>query len=219
MTKLPGLHVCLGLIVFGLSAVAKDDLPQNIGSLPIIQLPCAFFSSVMIPLGSLLALKELVMGSGNRRKLVSYHLVGLLFVLVMLSVYFAEVIVMDKVMEIAQFPSVLPKLVENARSFPDQQKRISQAKWAYRMYGVTIAYQVDDQRVVYYEPTAEDIAAHNESERSSRAALVQIAFIKKVTSQFPYLFGLYAATFTTTFVIGWVWLVLRLPKDQPTATS
>lgn len=219
ITKLPGFHICLGLVVFGLGAMAKDNLPQNIGSLPIIQFPCAFFSSVMIPLGSLLALRELVLGSGNRRKLVSYHLLGLLFVLVMLSVYFVEIVVMNKVFEIAQFPSVLPKLVENARNLPDQQKRITQAKWAYRLYGATIAYRLDNRQVVYYEPTADDVTARNESERSIRAALVQIAIIKKVTAQFPYLFGLYAATFSTTFVIGWIWLVLRLPKDPPTTTS
>ena len=219
MTKLPGYIVCLGLAFFGLGTMAKDNLPQAIGSLPIIQFPCAFFSAVMIPFGSLLALRALVLQSGSRRNLLSCHLLGLVFVLVMLSVYFFEVIVMNHVFELTQFPSVLPKLVENARSFPDEQKRMLQARWAFRMYGVTIAYRLDNQQVVYYEPDADDLTARLASERSNRQALAQITFIKKVTAQFPYLFGLYAATFTTTFVVGWIWLVLKFPRDLPAPSS
>jgi hypothetical protein len=219
-TKLPGYHVCLGLVFFGLGTVAKDGLPQAIGSLPIIQFPCAFLSAVLIPFGSLLALRALILQTtGSRRNLLSYHLLGLVFVLVMLSLYFGGDVVMNHVFDLTQSPSVLPKLVENARSFPDEQKRMLQAKWAYRIYGVIIAYRLDNQQAVYYEPNADDLTARLASERSNRQAFAQITFIKKVTAQFPYLFGLYAATFTTTFIVGWIWLVLKLPEDLPATAS
>jgi hypothetical protein len=133
MTKLPGYHVCLGLAFFGLGVMAKDNLPQAIGSLPAIQFPCAFFSAVMIPFGSLLALRALILQTGPRRALLGYHLFALIFVLVMLSWYFATSILMKHVFDLAQPPSILPKLIENARGFPDEQKRISQAKWASRV--------------------------------------------------------------------------------------
>jgi hypothetical protein len=215
MTKLPGYHVCLGLAFFGLGAMAKDNLPQTIGSLPAIQLPCAFFSAVLIPFGSLLALRGLILQTGSWRSLLSYHLIALIFVPVMLSWYFATSILMTHVLDLARPPSILPKLIENARSLPNEQKRISQAKWAYRIYGTTIAYRLNNQQVIFYEPDADDVKARLASEQSNRQVIVQTAFINKITGQFPYLFGLYAVTFTATVIVGWIWLSIRLPRDLP----
>jgi len=94
-----------------------------------------------------------------------------------------------------------------------------QAQWAYRIYGVIVAYRQDNQQVVYYDPTLDDLAFRKKSEQSERQTLAQVTFIKKVTSQYPYLFGLYAATYMATFAAGWIWLVVKVPKDSPQAAS
>ena len=89
-------------------AMAKDNLPQTIGSLPAIQLPCAFFSAVLIPFGSLLALRGLILQKGPWRSLLSYHLIALIFVPVILSWYFATSILMTHVLDLgstSQHPS------------------------------------------------------------------------------------------------------------------
>ena len=220
MDKLPGYHVCLGLAFLGLGIVSKDNLPQTVGSLPIIQLPCAFFTAVLIPFGSLLALRALVLQSTSRRNLLSCHLLGLVFILLMLSDYFYTALLMNRVIDLPnQIPSILPKLTENARTFPNQQKRMFQAQWAYRMYGVIVAYRQDNDQVVYYAPTADDLAFWQKSDQSNRQALAQITFIKKVTAEYPYLFGLYASTYMATFAVGWIWLAVKVPKDSQRAAS
>ena len=104
--KLPGYHVCLGLAFFGLGIMAKQNLPQAIGSLPVIQLPCAFFSAVLIPFGSLLALRGLIVTNTSRNNLLSYHLGGLVFLIVMLSTYFYTSLIMNGVLEL---PRTYPK--------------------------------------------------------------------------------------------------------------
>jgi hypothetical protein len=74
--KLPDWHVGLGFAFFALGGLAKDNLPKAIGLLPIIQLPCAFLSSVLIPLGSLLALHALILQTSRRRTMLCYHLLA-----------------------------------------------------------------------------------------------------------------------------------------------
>jgi hypothetical protein len=192
--------------------MAKDNLPQAIGSLPVIQLPCAFFSAVLIPFGALLALYAIIFQKGPPRLLLNYHMLVLIFVPVILSWYFTTSILMTHVLDLAQSPSILPKLIENARSFPDEQKLEEQAKWAYRLYGAIIAYRLDGEQVEFYHPSPDDTSAWKAAERSGRQAQIQTAFIRKVTNQFSYLFALYAGTFTATFVAGWVWLLIKLRK-------
>lgn len=220
MSKLPGYHVCLGLAFFGLGGIAKENLPQMIGSLSAIQLPCAFFSAVLIPFGSLLALRALILTNTCRKNLLSYHLLGWVFALVMLSFYFYAFLMMNRMLELtSQLPNMLPKLTENARSFPNEQKRIAQAQWAYRLYGVIIAYSLDNLDVAYYVPTEEDKSFWRTQERTNAKSKRMIAFIRKVTDQYPYLFGLYAATYLATFAVGWIWLLVKVPKDSPQPAS
>lgn len=222
ITRLPVLLVGLGLGFFLLGIAVKNELPHAIGLLPVIQFPCAFFSAVLIPFGSLLAFRALILQTGARRNLVSCHLSGLVFVFITLSLYFWQSIAINRVIEIAQFPNVLPQLpqlVKNARSLPDEQKRRAQAEVAYDLYGAIIAYRLDNEQAVFYEPDATEVKAWHESERVNRQIYTKLAFIKKMLTQFPYLFGLYAATFTTTFIVGWIWLMVRLPKDLPEAVS
>jgi hypothetical protein len=220
MSKLPGYHVGLGAAFFAFAGIAKANLPQAIGSLPIIQLPCAFFSAVMIPFGSLLALRALLLQSTSRRSLLSCHLLGLVFVLVMLVFYFYAFVTMNRILDLVSHPpSLLPKLTENARSFPDEQKRIVQAQWAYRLYGVIVAYRLDNLGVNYYVPSEEDKTYWRKQELTDANSKTKIAFIMKVTNQYPYLFGLYAATYLATFTVGWIWLLVKVPKELPDAAA
>jgi len=219
-SKLPGYHVGLGIAFILLGNEAKHDLPAAVGLLPAIQLPCAFFSAVMIPFGSLLALRALLLQGTSRRSLVGYHLFGWIFVLAMLSFYFYVFVTMNRMLDLVSHPpSALPKLVENARNFPNEQKRIAQAQWAYRLYGVIVAYPLDNLGVSYYVPTEEDKTYWRKQERTNADIITKTAFILKMTNQYPYLFGLYAATSLATFTAGWIWLLVRVPKNSPTAAS
>jgi hypothetical protein len=222
MIQFPGYHVGLGFGFFVLGLAVKDNLPQAIGSLPIIQLPCAFFSSVFIPLGALLALRGLIFEKFNQRSLLGYHLLGLLFIPVILSLYFYSFVMTNWMIDLPnqlQMPTVLPKLIENARSFPTEEKRKTQAQWAYRMYGVVVAYPLDNLETTYYVPTEDDKDYWQKNEKIKAQTNASMTALKKLMNQWPYLFGLYAATFTATFALGWIWLILRLPKDlKPVST-
>ncbi len=220
VNKLPGLHICIGLGFFLLGQAAKNALPPTVGSLPSIQLPCAFFSAVLIPLGSLLALRALIGRSTSQRGLLCWHLIGVIFLAVILSQYFYVFLVENKVLELQNtLPRLLPKLVENARSQPSEQKRMFEAQWAFRMFGVIIAYRLDNGDAVYFIPSEEDKAFQRTQERSDAKARAMFEFVKRLTAQFPYLFGLYAATYTATFIVGGIWLVLKLPKDSPPTST
>jgi hypothetical protein len=217
--RLPELVITIGIIFFVVAIQAKH-LPKDLGSLPIIQLPCAFFSAVLIPFGSLLALRALFFQGTHRRRLLSYHLLGVLFGFGILSGYFYMFFIMNRVLDLPkEMPNILPKLVENARSFPSEHKRMLQAHWAYRLYGVIIAYRLDNEQVVYYQPTAEDLATRTAEDQSKRQVNMTEAFLKKILAQFPHLFALYAATYTATFTAGWIWLVLKMPKDSFTTAA
>jgi len=219
-TKLPGYHLLLGGLFFAAGLVAKQNLPYAVGSLPIIQLPCAFFSAVLIPLGSLLALRGLILKDASQKNLLSYHLLGLLFVLVMLSSYFYPFVMINRTLDLVSHPkSLLPVLTENARSFPNEQKRMFEAQWAYRLYGVIIAYRLDNLNAAYYVPTEEDKSFWRTQNRTDIKSQTMIAFIQKVTNQYPYLFGLYSATYLATFIVGWIWLLTKVPKDSAQAAS
>jgi hypothetical protein len=216
-TKLPDYHICLGLAFYFVGLMAKENLPQTIGSLPVIQLPVAFFSSTLIPLGSLLALRAILLQGSCHQKLMGFHLLGLIFVFLNLSWYFSTYIISQKIVNIPNFQtnSILPKLVENARTLSTEQKRKFQAQWAYRLYGSVIAYRLDNMDVAYYTPSEEDKIFWRQQQRTEQQVGSSIDFLKKIANQLPYLFGLYAATSMATFVAGGAWLAL-ITKKSPT---
>jgi hypothetical protein len=113
-----------------------------------------------------------------------------------------------------KFPSFLPKLVENAKSFPKEEQREKQACYAYRYYGVSIAYPLDNLQVVYYVPSEEDKIFRHKMEQDDLKTQQMTAFIKKMTGQLPYLFALYASTYFCTFLIGGIWLFFKIPAQS-----
>jgi hypothetical protein len=211
IVRIPGIFVSAGIVIFALAGSAKE-LPDRIGLSPLFQLPCAFFSSVLIPFGSLLALHALISQTSKRRTLLWWHLIGPLFLIGVLSLYFYVSFVIQRVTELAAPPNILPKLAENARVFPNADKRMLQAKWAYRLYGVTLAYTQDNSQVAFYQPTEADRAKWAEMQNSKQAEDKTLQFIAKFLDQLPYLFALYASTFIATSIAGGVWLTLRLPR-------
>ena len=90
-----------------------------------------------------------------------------------------------------------------------------QAQWAYRLYGVIIAYRLDNLDVAYYIPTEEDKSFLFSKKQTNAQSKATITFIRRIADQCPYLFGLYAATYLATFVVGWIWLLVRMPKYSP----
>ena len=219
LTRVPGYCVGFGFAFYALGMLAKDFLPYPVGSHPLIQLPCAFCSAVFIPFGSLLALQALILQKGGRRPLISWHLLGILFGFLILSQYFVADIFENHLLNLSRVHSILPRLIENAQRLPNEQKRASVAKAAYLLYGVSIAYRLDNQEVVLYIPDAEAKTEYRKLLESKRLAIPRILFLEKITSEFPYLFALYAGTYTATFVAGWIWLSVPISKERQSSSN
>jgi hypothetical protein len=214
--RLAEFHLTAGLLFFGLAWGAKEVLPNSLRLQPFIQLPCAFLASVLIPLGSLWALWGLMSHSVGRRSLLICHVIGVLFAFVLLAFYFYVYAMNTQILTISKsLPNILPKLIENAGTFPTEEKRIYQARWAYRLYGSVIAYRSDKFEVLFYVPTQDDIDFRREQKRLDAQIDSSSALLAKVDGQFPYLFGLYAATFAATFLVGGIWMAVKIPALSP----
>jgi len=96
---------------------------------------------------------------------------------------------------------------------------MAQAQWAYRLYGVITAYRRDNLEVAYYLPTEEDKSFLYSKKQTDARSKATITLIRKFTDQYPYLFGVYAATYLATFMAAWIWLLVRMPKDSSQATA
>jgi hypothetical protein len=210
--KLPGYHIIAGCFFFVMGELAKHNLPQTVGMAPAIQLPCAFFSAVCMPLGTFLALRALLVQTAYRRKLLIEFLFGILFLLTFLSFYFFVYVTMNRTLDLVKSPpSLLPIMVETARTLPKEAQREKMAALAYQIYGKIIAYPLDNNQVVYYVPSDEDITKWQQMEKSNAQIKKSTALVQKLTLQFPYLFALYACTYFCTFLIGGTWLILKSP--------
>jgi len=220
MTKFPGYHLLIGITFLLIELAAKSSLPALIGSSPYIQLPCAFLSAVFIPFGTFLAFYALVVGTGNRRKLLAEFLTGLSLLIALLAFYFFTYQLLSRVAEMQNdIRSVLPQLVTLATTGPTETKREQAAAIAYQLYGSVIAYRQDDGQVVFYQPSPHDVTLYQNAKQSDSTMRQQFLFIKKMTGQFVYLFGLYAATFLTAFLVGGICLIVKSPKaDSLSAT-
>ena len=194
--------------------IAKSELPHSIGQAPAIQLPCAFFSAVFLPFGTFLALHALLAQTERRRQLLIEFLSGLGFLPLLLSFYFFTYFTLSRIPDlVGSPPNVLPKMADVARTFPKQEQREKIAAYAYQFYGVIIAYPLDDDQVVYYVPSEEDKNKRRDMEKADAQIKRKVAFIERITLQFPYLFALYACTYSAAFLAGGTWLVFKTPKS------
>jgi len=217
-TKLPGIHLLSGIAFFGLGMVLRENIPRHLGLLPGIQLPCAFFSAVLVPLGALLALRAIIFRDTRPRIMISYLAIGILFGIAMMSLYFFFYAVMGKVIDLpGEMPQMLPKMINLARTYPKEAGRRTEAQYAFRLYGAIIPYRLDDQRVVDYEPNVDDREQRRMLEQGDHDAAKVLVFIRAMQTQYPYLFGLYAATYFATFMAGWFWLCLKQPLTRSTS--
>ena len=220
LPRLAEYHVVLGLLFFGLGTGAKDLFPHSLGLQPGIQFPCAYFSSVLIPLGSLLALRGVLVQEYRRKSLLAYHLSGVFFTLMMMALYFGFYVMINKIATtLDSIPNVLPKFVANAGTLPTEKKRVLQAQYAYRLYGTIIPYRLDDLQVVYYIPNEDDKDFWRRQQRLNAQTLWTLALLKNTEIQFIYLFGLYAATFIATYLAGGIWLITKMPASQPSTPA
>ncbi len=218
LSRAAGIFFYTGYFIFLLGVFAKENLPQSTGLSPALQLPCAFFSAVLIPFGSFLALRQLVTGTDKSRTQVFYHLGGCLFLVAILSTYFFYFYLLSRTLEIIlplDSPSpakLLVKLVDSATSAASKEKRAKAAAYAYRIYGATITYQPDGSQIVLYQPTADDEAGWRETQALNRQVEQTRSLLTKTLIQIPYLAGLYASTFTITYVVGGACLACRIPR-------
>ncbi len=201
------------MLIFLFAWQAKEQLPHNIGLRPELQLPCDFFSAVLIPFGSLLALRQLVAGAGRRKELLVYHLGANLFLIALLSLFFFEYFLLKSVVDLTGPRDFIVKLVKSATDAKTTEKRIVSAKYAYRLYGAVIVYRNDNSQYMPYQPTNEDDAAWRETQELNRKKDWTFDFINKTLVQLPYLVGLYAGTFATAYLVGGTWIGLRVSRD------
>ena len=211
--RLPECLLGIGGAFFFAGLIAKNELPKAVGSLPIIQLPCAFFVSVLIPFASMLALRALIAGTPRRNTMMGVHSCGMILGIVMLSFYFATFWTVNRVLDFQNdLPSILPRLAQNARSLPKEEDRIKQAQFAYRLYGVILAYQRDNLGTAFYVPSEEEKTEWHKQLLAAAQSKKILDFVRKVVNQFPYLFALYAATFLASYLAGWIWLAVKPPQ-------
>jgi len=212
--RLPGYHLIAGFGVLLLAGWAKQALPPEIGASPLVQYPCDFLTAVLFSLGSFLAFRALLVQPYRRRILVMQQFLGLATVLGLLAIYYTYLILSRTIDLYHQDRNILPKLVENARTQPTEAKRILQAKYAYRFYGVTLAYPLEDGRLVFYEPAISDEIKWQEQAHLNQRVKYVGAFLERNIIQMAYLFGLYAGTFIATYFFGSVILIWEISVRQ-----
>lgn len=128
-----------------------------------------------------------------------------------MGIQFAEYVVFTKIYyQFDQLPSVLPKLVENARTTDSEAKRQKMAQNAYKVYGVTIAYRRDSGEIAYYDPTAQDIAFWQKfAQDSANNHKLNEEIIGGQIKQLPFVIAVEMGAFFLTFVIGSLWIALK----------
>lgn len=213
LTRAAGVCFYTGVVAFLLGCWAKKNLPQVIALSPALQLPCAFFSAVLIPFASLLAFRQLIAGVGKCRTLLFYHLFANLFLIGILSLYFFEFYVLKSVIDLTGPRDFIVKLVKSASDAPTPEKRILVAKYAYRLYGAVIVYRNENSQYMPYQPTTEDEVAWRETQELNHKAEWTFDLVKKTLVQLPYLVGLYAGTFATSYLVGGTWIGLRCSRE------
>jgi len=201
------------VLIFLFGCWAKQGLPEGIGQRPELQLPCAFFSAVLVPFGSLLAFRQLIAGAGNKKALLFYHLGANLFLIGILSLYFFESTILKDFLQLTQLEDIQVKLAAKAVSASSEHSREISARYAYRLYGAIIAYRSEDSQLLVYKPTAEDEAAWRDTQATNRTVERTRELIKKSLLQIPYLVGLYAGTFATAYLIGGAWIGIRAKRE------
>jgi hypothetical protein len=207
--RLAKYHFTAGFTFLALSFACKDFIPFWWGSSFFIQGPCAFFSAVFLPLGSLFALVALMTRQGNSREMIGYHLAAIAAMIIPLGIYFYTYALMEKVLHLPEPMQVFPRLVENAQNVPKEDVRKKEAQIAYRISGASIAYRLDNNQQALYEPTDEDRTYFLKWKKSEGENQYLRGIIEKATGQYPYLFGLYLGTLLSTYLIGGVWIYFK----------
>lgn len=211
--KIPANFLLAGLFMLVSSIVGKKFFLTTLGRSVFFEWSCGILMAIFLSIGFFLAIYGLATQTTKRKQFFELHLIGLIMFCGILVFYFLAYAVMTKVYYLAdEIPSVLPKLVENARTADSEGKRQKMAQTAYKIYGVKLAYRRESGEFVYYEPAVQDIAFHNKFEQdSSRNRELKESLIKGQLKQFPYLFVFNIGAFFLTFFIGSLWLFLKKP--------
>ena len=215
--KLPYRIMAAGALVFAISLAAKmAGFLSILGQSPIFEWGCAIVSALAFSTGMFLSLCGLIGQTDHRRQFFVLHLIGLLIFCSMLGLDFLGYVAMAKIYTVAdESPDVLPKFVENARTADSEKAREKIAEEAYRLYGLTLAYRLDNGELTYYRPTVEDVSFHDQYKQGD---IVDSGFrhsLDKQLRQYPWLFGFYLGSFFSVYLAGTVWLLLGKPGLRP----
>jgi hypothetical protein len=210
------VHSLVGVLFFAGGVAMKDTLPNGLGSSPWIQFPADFFSAVFLPLGAFFALLALINQQGSRRKMTGYYLSCMVPLLLMLAgifyAYFAWTRLLLLPLQNRSEVEILAELIQQAHTMPVEEKRIQQARWAYRLFGVTLSYRQDNGALADFIPSSEDEAAWNRQRKFTARSQRFIKQLNAAYDEFPYLFGLYLGTSFATLLAGGAWFLIRNPS-------
>jgi hypothetical protein len=219
--KITAYFLAAGSFMFAASLAGKAFFLTTLGHSVVYEWGCGIFMAVVLAIGFFLAFYGLVTQTTKRKQFFGLHLVSLMMFCWILGLYFFAYVVMTKIYYLPdEIPSVLPKLIENARIAGSEEKRQKMARNAYEVYGVNLAYRRESGEFVYYEPTEQDIAFHNKLEQdSSRNQELRESILKGQLKQFPYLFAFFIGAFFLTFFIGSFWITFKKPSDEANPQS
>jgi hypothetical protein len=208
--KVPSWLFVTGGLLCGLTIEAKKHLPDILGRSTPFQWGCSIASDILLSAGLFLSLYGLFCGAGNRATFSFLTMCNLGALLALQSFYFFGYVGWTKIDSFTgALPSVLPKLVENAKTADSEAKRVKMAENAYKLYGVSIAYRRDSGEFLYYEPSQEDLAFYQQMIQTTKTKADFHELVQGQLRQFPYLFGFSVVSFFLTFAVGTLWVVLK----------
>jgi hypothetical protein len=214
--KLPSRIMVIGALAFSISlAVKMFPALAVIGRSPVFEWACSIVTALAFSTGMFLSLCGLVTEPTRRRTFFALHLIGLLVMCGLLTLYFEGYAVLTHVFEGMDAPQVLPGLVEEAQSANSEAMRLSMARDAYRIYGLNVTYRRDDGALANYQPTADDQTARARYAQEAVATADARQSLEDDLLQFPRIFGLYLGSFFLVYFAGTLWLLLKKPGDRP----
>jgi hypothetical protein len=219
-TKIPNGLLIVGVFIYAFLSFKNHILPQNFSHWSSLNTFGDIIDSSLLSASLFLSLYGLFTQAHNRKQFfwlcfASSMLVFLLF----LTDFMEYEMIAREVQQFDNIPSMLPELTEKTRTASREEDAKKLAKFAYKLYGVKLAYYQDDRDLIYYEPTEQDITSWREYEQMNSSISASLKTIKKhswgILSGDFYIIG----TFFLTFIMGSFWIAFKKPISEATIQS